>query len=109
MKHKTEKKQKKVKTLNPQMYVLLGNVFKKCYQEKAKLVTQSLLSLLRRQKKSSSETKKKDEKTLGKDLFLYKGNFIPCLCTLFFPLISSVGCCVHCGNAYSAVRTICRL
>lgn len=31
---------------------------------------------------------------------MYKGNFIPCLCTLFFPF-SSVGCCKRCGKAYS--------
>lgn len=45
------KKTKKVKTLNPpKIYVLLGNcMFKKCNQEKAELVTQSLLSLLHRQ------------------------------------------------------------
>ena len=30
--------------------------------------------------------KKRKKKHLEKDLFLYKGNFIPCLCTLFFPL-----------------------
>lgn len=36
-----------------------------------------------------------------KDLFLYKGNFIPGLCTLFpspFLFISSVGCHICCGK-----------
>lgn len=32
------------------------------------------------------EKKEKKKKYLEKDLFLYKGNFIPCLCTLSFPL-----------------------
>lgn len=40
---------------------------------------------------------------------MYKGNFIPCLCTLFFPF-SSVGRCICCAKAYSARQeTIFRL
>lgn len=102
------KKKKKVETLNPPKCVccLAICMFKKCNQEKLSLWhNHCFLCCI----DSKMFKWKKEKKTLEKDLFLYKGNFIPCLCTLFFPF-SSVGCCICCAKAYSARQeTIFRL
>lgn len=69
------------------MYVLLGNcMFKKCNQEKLSLWHNHCFLCCIDGKMFKWKKKEKKKKHLEKDLFLYKGNFIPCLCTLFFPL-----------------------
>ena len=93
-----EEKKIKVKTLNPPkcMCCLAIVCSKSVIRKKLSLWHNHCFlccidSKMFKWKKKEKETKKN---TWKKDLFLYKGNFIPCLCTLFFPPF-------FCGPSYT--------